>query len=54
MNKLSKEIINDQATGWTIQNRGSVTGKVKGFFFPLKHPDWLWGPTSLLLSGYRD
>jgi len=36
---------------WVI--RDSIPGKGKRFFSSSKHPDQLWGPPSLLFSGYQ-
>ena len=40
----------DSAIGWMV--RGSNPYRGKGFFSSPKHPDWLWGPPSLLFNGY--
>jgi hypothetical protein len=36
-----------------MDDRGSIPGRGKGFFFRLLCPDRLWGPPSLLYNGYR-
>jgi hypothetical protein len=33
-------------------NCGLIPGRNKRTFSCSKHPDWLWGPLSLLFSGY--
>jgi hypothetical protein len=37
--------------GWTVGN--SNLGRGKKFQSSPKHPDWLWGTPSLLLTCYR-
>jgi hypothetical protein len=36
------------ATGWTVQGSNPGGGEIF-----CTHPDWPWGPPSLLYSGYR-
>lgn len=40
-------------TDYGLHDRGSVSGRKRGFFFSPLHPNRLWGPTSLLYNGYR-
>ena len=42
----------DADTGWIAEEPGFDFQKVQEFFFPLMHPDQLWGPLSILFSGY--
>jgi len=37
--------------GWTVQ--GSNPGRGQRLFSSPNHPDWLWGPPSLLFSGNK-
>jgi hypothetical protein len=41
--------VQGRAMGWIFGGRFSA-GVI--FFSSLQHPDWLWGPTSLLSNGY--
>lgn len=40
-------------TGYRLDDRGSIPDRVRGFFLEPLFPDQLWGPPSLLSSGYR-
>jgi hypothetical protein len=37
-----------------LDDRGSIPGRDKGFFFLFLRPDRLWGQPSLLSNGYRE
>jgi hypothetical protein len=43
----------DIATGVSLGGRGSIPDRRKGLFSSPQRPDRLWGPPSLLSSGYR-
>lgn len=38
---------------WVTKNRGSITGRSKRLFSPLKRPARLFGPVSILFNGHR-
>jgi hypothetical protein len=38
--------------GYGMDGQRSIPGRGK-FFFSLQHPDWLWGPSSLLSRKYQ-
>jgi hypothetical protein len=38
---------------YRLDDRGSIPGRGKGFFLQFLCPNQLWGPSSLLSSGYR-
>jgi hypothetical protein len=40
------------AMGYGLDDQGSIHVRGKRFFFSSRHPDQLWGPSSLLASGY--
>jgi hypothetical protein len=39
-------------TGYRLEGRGLIPGKVKRIFFIPQRPDWLWVPPGLLFNGY--
>jgi hypothetical protein len=41
------------AMGYRLDSRGSIPRKGKKVLSAPQHPDWLWGPPSLLHNGYR-
>jgi hypothetical protein len=41
------------ARGYGLDGRNSIPGRVKRFFPIAQCPDRLWGPPSLLSSGYQ-
>jgi hypothetical protein len=41
------------ATSYRMDARGSISDRGNRFFSTPQHPDRLWGPPSLLFSGYR-
>jgi hypothetical protein len=41
------------ATGYWLDNQGSIPGKGKIFVSVSERPDRVWGPPSLLSNGYR-
>jgi hypothetical protein len=43
-------VVSEDARGWTIQGSKPSRGKI---LFSPKRPDRLWGPSTLLLKGYR-
>jgi hypothetical protein len=40
------------ATGYGLDDRGSISGGSCETFSSTPRPDWLWGPPSLLSNGY--
>jgi hypothetical protein len=52
---LSKkpEWINQCSNGLWLHGRGSIPGRLKIFFSSPQCPDRLWGPSNLILNGYR-
>jgi hypothetical protein len=40
--------------GYELDGLSWFLGRGKKFFFSAQHPDWLWGPRSLLSSEYRE
>jgi hypothetical protein len=38
------------ATGYRLSNWGSMPSPVARFFFPPQHPDWMYGPPSVLIQ----
>jgi hypothetical protein len=40
----------DTAMGYRLDDWGSTLGRDKIFFSSPQHPDWLWGPPSLLFN----
>jgi hypothetical protein len=38
----------DIVMDYRLYDRGSIPGRGKRFFSSPQHPDWLWGPPSLL------
>jgi hypothetical protein len=41
------------ATGYVLDDRGSIPGRGKRFYSSPLHPDRLWFPPILLSNGYR-
>jgi hypothetical protein len=39
-------------TGYRLVSQGLIPGRGKTFLSSPQHPDWLWGPHSLLTNGY--
>jgi hypothetical protein len=39
---------------YQLKKCASIPGRIKGVFLLAKCPDWLWGPPSLLFSGYLE
>jgi hypothetical protein len=42
------------AIGYRLEDRGSIQGMGKRFSSSPQHPDWPWGPSSLLNNGYQE
>jgi hypothetical protein len=53
--KLSRDSTVGVATGYRLDGQGLGVRVPVGarFFFSLCHPDWFWGPPSLLSNGYQ-
>jgi hypothetical protein len=53
---FNKNLLHDSAfgiaTGYELDDRGSISGRGNKFFSTPKLPDRIWGPTKLLSNGY--